>query len=178
MLSLARIICSVLLIVFVHNRIGFVTLYLVIGLTDILDGYIARKYNLQSELGAKLDSTADFIFYMILFGILINEYSSLLRFDFIVLIIGILFIRLSNMVLTKYKYNKFVFVHTIANKVSGVLVYFLPIILILSQNSLIILILLALVLMAAVEELLITIRYQEVNLNRTSLFSKNKHNGE
>lgn len=71
-----------------------------------------------------------------------------------------------------------VFVHTIANKVSGVIVYFLPIILILSQNSLIILILLALVLMAAVEELLISIRFQEVNLNRTSLFSKNKHNGE
>jgi CDP-diacylglycerol--glycerol-3-phosphate 3-phosphatidyltransferase len=32
------------------------------GLTDYADGYIARKYNLSTELGALLDVTADLIF--------------------------------------------------------------------------------------------------------------------
>lgn len=32
--------------------------------TDALDGYIARTWNMQTKLGAKLDSLADFIIYM------------------------------------------------------------------------------------------------------------------
>ena len=37
----------------------FVLLLLLGGLTDFLDGYLARKYNHQSALGAKLDPLAD-----------------------------------------------------------------------------------------------------------------------
>ncbi len=33
-------------------------------LTDALDGFIARTFNLESKLGAKLDSLADFVVYM------------------------------------------------------------------------------------------------------------------
>ncbi|MTI65485.1 MAG: CDP-alcohol phosphatidyltransferase family protein [Firmicutes bacterium] len=43
-ISVLRIICSALLILFINNRVGFVFLYFVIGLTDILDGFIARKF--------------------------------------------------------------------------------------------------------------------------------------
>ncbi len=37
----------------------FILLLLIGGLTDFLDGYFARKYNLQTVLGAKLDPLAD-----------------------------------------------------------------------------------------------------------------------
>lgn len=169
-LSVLRIICSVLLILFINNRIGFVFLYFVIGLTDILDGFIARKFKLESELGAKLDSFADFIFYVILVFIFLKLYSSIIPVNYKVIILGIIIIRLLNLLITKLKYNKFVFVHTIANKASGALLYFLPVVLLFKQSNIIILIPLVFVFIAAIEELLITIKYSEVKLNRKSIF--------
>jgi cardiolipin synthase len=42
-----------------HSFILAVLVFLAAGITDILDGYIARKYNLKTELGAILDPLAD-----------------------------------------------------------------------------------------------------------------------
>ncbi|MGF7060788.1 CDP-alcohol phosphatidyltransferase family protein [Brassicibacter mesophilus] len=169
-LSVLRIICSVLLILFINDRIGFVFLYFVIGLTDILDGFIARKFKLESEFGARLDSFADFIFYIMLVFIFTKLYSSIILVNYKVALVGIVFIRLLNLLLTKLKYKKFVFVHTIVNKISGVLLYFLPVIILFKQSDIIIWITLAFVFIAAIEELLITIKYSEVKLNRKSIF--------
>jgi len=40
-------------------------MYLLCGLTDMLDGAIARKNNIVSEFGAKLDTFADIVFVAI-----------------------------------------------------------------------------------------------------------------
>ena len=40
----------------------FWSFYFCGGFTDIIDGFIARKLNQESDPGAKLDSIADFIF--------------------------------------------------------------------------------------------------------------------
>ena len=40
----------------------FYALYLIAGLSDMVDGIIARKTNSVSEFGSKFDSIADFIF--------------------------------------------------------------------------------------------------------------------
>ena len=44
----------------------FFTCLIVTLLTDTLDGFLARKFNATSDLGAKLDSTADFATYLAL----------------------------------------------------------------------------------------------------------------
>ena len=41
---------------------GFYVLYLFCGLTDMVDGSIARKTGAASSFGAKLDTVADFLF--------------------------------------------------------------------------------------------------------------------
>lgn len=171
-LSVQRIICSVLLILFINYQAGFIFLYFVIGLTDILDGFIARKFKMESELGARLDSLADFFFYIILVFIIIKLYSSIITVNYNMALIGIIVIRLLNMLLTKLNYKKIVFVHTIANKISGVLLYFLPIIILFIKSDIIIWIIFIVVFIAAMEELLITIKYSEVKLNRISIFCK------
>jgi len=43
----------------------FITCYLLCGISDILDGYLARKLKAQSALGSNLDTFADFIFTMV-----------------------------------------------------------------------------------------------------------------
>jgi|GEM_PF-3793413 len=46
-----------------RNEAAFIVLLLLAGLTDALDGYVARKRNEQSEFGAKLDSVIDYVAY-------------------------------------------------------------------------------------------------------------------
>lgn len=49
-----------------HERVFF-WLLLINFITDILDGLIARAFNLQTKIGAKIDSIADFGTYLLVF---------------------------------------------------------------------------------------------------------------
>ncbi len=42
----------------------FWVLYLIAGVTDMLDGFLARRWGLESKFGARLDSLADFVFVL------------------------------------------------------------------------------------------------------------------
>ena len=56
-------------------------LFFLAGITDYFDGYLARKYNAVSELGAVLDPIADKILILfVLFGLAINLSSYLIGF--------------------------------------------------------------------------------------------------
>ena len=156
---------------FIRHQTYFIFLYLVIGLTDIFDGFIARKLNIESDLGARLDSLADFIFYIILFYLIIKLDFLVITKDYRLILIGIIFIRLLNLLLTKLKYNKIVFLHTMANKISGILLYFLPLKILFKKSDIVIWIILIVVFTAALEELFITINHSEVKLNRISILS-------
>ena len=57
-----RILCSVALLFCPAFSLPFFVLYLAAGLTDMIDGPVARKTGTVSEFGAKLDTTADFLF--------------------------------------------------------------------------------------------------------------------
>ena len=53
--------------VWFHQLTGVhLTIYTITGVTDVLDGAIARKYGTTSEKGAKLDSIADLLFYTLI----------------------------------------------------------------------------------------------------------------
>ena len=47
----------------VHQTKIFLILFIIGGLTDALDGFIARKYGYQTPQGSALDSIADMLFY-------------------------------------------------------------------------------------------------------------------
>ena len=61
-LTVFRIIGSVLLLLFPPFSLAFMSIYLLCGFSDMIDGTIARKTNSTSELGAKIDSVADLFF--------------------------------------------------------------------------------------------------------------------
>jgi CDP-diacylglycerol--glycerol-3-phosphate 3-phosphatidyltransferase len=172
MLSILRIILSVLLIPLYPVDYIFIIVYLTIGLTDVLDGLIARKFGYESELGAKLDSIADLVFYSIYVFLFLKLFSS--AFDSIlqVILILIISIRMINMIVTKLKYKKIVFVHTIANKITGLLVFLAPMVLLNVNHAVSIKVMFAIALVAAIEELLISIKYPKPDLNRKSILFK------
>ena len=73
-LSFSRIILSIVLFYLNPVRLPFILIYIICGITDMLDGFIARKINATSEFGAKLDSVADML--------IIHKIDGLDYFDF------------------------------------------------------------------------------------------------
>ena len=71
-LSFSRIMLSPIIFIVKENKTLLFSVLLLIGLTDILDGYIARKNKIQTIIGSWLDSLADFIFYILLVVYLIS----------------------------------------------------------------------------------------------------------
>jgi CDP-diacylglycerol--glycerol-3-phosphate 3-phosphatidyltransferase len=171
-ISIIRIVFSVLLIFTLDNPYIFILLYLIIGLLDILDGFIARKYDIVSNLGARLDSIADLIFYLILTYIFISLYYPILTLNHKLILLAIILVRLINIGSTKIKYGKIVFIHTITNKISGLLLFLLPIILMIYRDNFIISVIFTFAFIAALEEFLMTVFFKGFDLNRKSIFLK------
>jgi cardiolipin synthase len=60
-LTLLRLCLIPLIVVMIHEgRFGYATItFVVAGLTDALDGFIARRFDQKTEIGAYLDALAD-----------------------------------------------------------------------------------------------------------------------
>ena len=64
-ISISRIVMSILLLVTKTLTLTFIIIYLYCGVSDMVDGYIARKSKNTSKIGERLDSVADIIFVII-----------------------------------------------------------------------------------------------------------------
>ena len=119
-----RILCSIALLLCPAFSPSFYILYLAAGLTDMIDGPVARKTGTVSELGAKLDTAADFVFVAVcLWKLLPSLVVPLWLWVWIVLIA---LIKMINMISGYVIQKRFVAIHTIMNKVAGILLFNLP----------------------------------------------------
>lgn len=64
-LTAIRIICTCMILFAEPFSIYFYVLYFICEISDILDGFSARRYGLQSDFGAAFDSVADFVFVLV-----------------------------------------------------------------------------------------------------------------
>ena len=123
-LTSIRILVSGVLLFFPVFSSAFYVLYLVGGLSDMSDGIIARKTNTVSEFGSKFDSAADFVFVTVcLIKILPAMDIPTWLYIWTAVITLIKFINIiSGYVVQK----KFVTAHTAMNKVTGAVLFMLP----------------------------------------------------
>lgn len=101
---------------------AFAALYLFCGLTDVLDGWLARRLHAESEVGARLDSAADACFTAaVLFRLwpLVRAYGWLPWYAATVALV-----RLSAVLLVKLRFGWFGSAHTWGNKAAGLLLFF------------------------------------------------------
>ena len=119
-----RILCSIALLFCSPFSPPFYALYLVAGLTDMIDGLIARKTNTVSTFGARLDTAADFVLVAVCLWKLLPKLivPSCLWFW----IGGIALIKVVNVLSGYILQKRFVVLHTAMNKVTGVLLFILP----------------------------------------------------
>lgn len=74
-LTIIRILMTpVILILGINNQINAATICIVVAsITDLFDGMLARKWNVVSEFGAKLDQFADKVFAVAILIALLNK---------------------------------------------------------------------------------------------------------
>jgi len=105
---------------------AFFILYTVCGMTDVLDGALARAMNAASELGAKLDSAADLLFYAVmLIRIFPALWQRLPRSIWLIVGAAVL-VRVVSYTFVAVKYHRFSALHTIGNKLTGLMVFATP----------------------------------------------------
>ena len=123
-LTSCRILGSVLLLFFPAFSLNFYITYILCGFSDMIDGIIARKTNSTSEFGSRLDTTADFVFVVVsLFKLLpaiqIPQWLGIWG--------GVIsVIKISNIIWGYVSKKQFISLHTIMNKVTGLLLFLWP----------------------------------------------------
>lgn len=119
-----RIIFSILMLFFPVFSPWFYVMYLLCGLTDMVDGTIARKTNSAGTFGARLDAAADFIFVSAALVKLLPP-MNIPRWLWIwILIIAV--IKITNIISGFVCKKRFVVEHTVMNKITGLLLFLLP----------------------------------------------------
>jgi len=103
---------------------AFYAFYIAAGLSDMLDGFVARKTDTVSKLGARLDTMADFVFVIVC---LIKLLPVLHIPAWLYAWIGIIaLIKVVNIISGFIVQKRFVTVHSVMNKATGALLFLLP----------------------------------------------------
>lgn len=119
-----RILCSIALLFCPALSVAFYALYITAGVSDMADGWVARKTNSVSEFGAKLDTIADIIFVIVCLVKLLPVMD--IPVCLYVWIGVIALIKVINIVSGYIVQKQFVAVHSVMNKVTGILLFVFP----------------------------------------------------
>ena len=120
-LSSLRIVGTVVLLLSDVSSILFGVLYIVCGISDIADGWLARKLKCVTRTGALLDSLADICFVVCC----VWKLLSILELpQWLWLWAGVIVvIKVVNQLSALVMYGRCCFPHTIANKATGFLLF-------------------------------------------------------
>jgi len=122
--TILRIVFSVIMLCFSVFSPGFYACYLLAGITDMVDGSVARRFGTESEFGEKLDTIADFVFVL---AALYKLLPSMAVSVGIWLWTGIIaLIKVINIIYGFLVLKRFVSVHSPANKITGIVLFLLP----------------------------------------------------
>ena len=120
-ITVLRFLGALGLLFFDVGSVAFWVIYLACGLSDMVDGFLARKLHCESKTGALLDSLADLAFVV----------SSCIKLIPVLALphwlwlwgAAIIVIKVINQISAIVMYKKCRFPHTIANKATGLLLF-------------------------------------------------------
>ena len=120
----SRIVFSIA-ILFIHPLSPmFYVLYAVAGLTDMIDGAVARKTNTVSAFGAKFDTIADFVFVAVCLFKLLPILDITVWLWIWIAVIAL--IKVINIISGVVMHKKLIALHSLMNKITGALCFLLP----------------------------------------------------
>lgn len=119
-----RILCGIMLIFCTPFSAGFCVIYIIGGLSDVFDGFVARRFNIVSKFGARLDTVADMIFVIVV----IIKLLSVVHIPIWLIIWGscIAAVKCISVFFAVILKGKFIAEHTLMNKICGGLLFLIP----------------------------------------------------
>ncbi|HCC34263.1 MAG TPA: CDP-alcohol phosphatidyltransferase [Ruminococcaceae bacterium] len=163
-----RLAGAFILFVIKPLSVAFYIVYALCCVSDVLDGYIARKTHTVTKLGAMLDSIADFTLItvsLIIFIPLIAWEAWMLWWAG-----AIALARILSLGLGFAKYHTFAFLHTYANKAAGIVCACFPILYHTLGLTVTAAVLCGTASLSALEELIIIVSSKELDQNTQGLF--------
>ncbi len=119
-----RIVCSMILWFCPVFSPSFYLFYITAGLTDMIDGTVARMTRTATEFGARLDTFADFVFAAVGLCKLLPALDVPMWVYLWTALIAL--IKAANLISGYVLRKKPVTLHTLLNKVTGALLFILP----------------------------------------------------
>ena len=109
----------VILYFIISGQENLFAIFLVVNLlTDVIDGYIARRFKMETEIGARLDAFADYFTYILVFiGLFVFKLDELKPY----LVSAIIFVSMLvlTVIVSVIKFRKFHSYHTVIEKSGG-----------------------------------------------------------
>lgn len=166
-----RIVGTVLLLRAELLSLRFFILYAITGITDALDGFLARKLKVSSSFGAKLDSISDLLFYtVLLIRLLPTLWDVLLPQYYIWYVVALtVALRLFCYGYVAFKYKCFSSMHTYLNKLTGLVVFCVPFALLASDPKPWCWVVVAVATLASLEELLMQLLSKKYQMGKKTL---------
>lgn len=167
-----RIVGAVVLFFVEPFSFLFYLVYTLCGVTDVLDGFAARKLQAVSEFGSMLDSISDLFFYAaMLFKVIPYLWG---RVPMGIWYYGgaVIGVRIISYLLAAVKFKKFAALHTYGNKVSGAVVFAVPYLMLVMSDTTVCLTACTVTMLASVEELLLHFTSPTYNPKRKSIFMR------
>ena len=143
-----RIVFSYVILLCPLFSVWFYTSYTICGISDMVDGTIARKINNATTFGARLDTIADVIFAIII----IIKIAPILDNTLWDWIITTAVIKLFNILFGYIRYHKLISLHTVLNKVTVAILYITPLTLSVIDQRYLLLTICPLALLSAIQE--------------------------
>lgn len=170
-ITFSRIILAMLLLFLKPLSLIFLVTYVLCGVTDLIDGPIARMTNTTSSLGAKLDSAADTILIAVSLFTLYPFLGLTHVIIFWIFLIGV--IRIASLGIALRRFKTYASIHTYGNKLTGILLFNTPLWLSFIHSTIWTVFVCIIATLSAVEEFIIQITSKELRLDRKGLFIKN-----
>ena len=121
LISALRIALCMPLLMVDAMTVPFWILYVTAGTTDMLDGFLARRWGVESKFGARLDSLADFVF-VIAVGYKLFPWLKLPATLWIM--VGLIaLVKIVNVISSYVVKHKIEFLHTKTNKLTGFMLF-------------------------------------------------------
>ena len=124
LLTGCRIILSLILLYLPVFSSGFYACYLMAGITDMVDGTVARKRGTESEFGERFDTIADFIFVISALYRLLPAVDISMGIRVWIGVIAV--IKVINTMYGFAVQRRFTAIHSLANKMTGFMLFVLP----------------------------------------------------
>ncbi len=149
----------------------FFILYTLCGVTDVLDGTLARAMGCTSDVGAVLDSVSDLLFYAIMmvkvFPLLLERLSVVMW----CIGIGVVVFRAATYLVAAWKFRRFAALHTYLNKITGFAVFSIPYLMLVTDADIACIPAAVFGFLGTLEELLMHLTSKQYTPGRKTIFS-------